>query len=99
MRKIPNLSQREVFTDQNGHPVVQTSYVHISSVPELVDEVSADARSGGAQRVTDGDRPAARVELWEGRGHSVKGFIFDSTMRHSGLPVQMFSQRADFKIN
>ena len=33
--------------------------------PQLVDEVAADARAGGAQRVPNGDGTAASVELKE----------------------------------
>ena len=33
--------------------------------PQLVDEVAADARAGGAERVADGDGTAACVELKE----------------------------------
>ena len=45
----------------------------LSVLPELVDEVAADARAGGAQRVPDGDGTAARVELWGWRHSAFKG--------------------------
>ena len=45
-----------------GRPDAQRLVV----APELVDEVAADAGAGGAERVTDGDGAAARVELWGG---------------------------------
>ena len=53
-----------------GRPDAQPLLV----LPELVDEVAADARAGGGERVTDGDGAAARVELWGGR-YSVRSGV------------------------